>query len=505
MMIGRGLAAALALCGLLAATGAHAGKKDDTLNVVWDRQLNTLDQYFNTDREGIVVGRLIWDTLIERDPITNEYLPQLATAWKWIDPVTLEMQLREGVQFHNGEKFDADDVVYTLNFVSDPASKVPGQGNVNWIKRAEKLGEYAVRIHLKQPFPAALEFLSGPLSIYPNEYYAKVGPQGMGREPVGTGPYRVTQVEAAKSITFVRNERYFPGPKGKPAIAKIVQRTVPDTTTQIAELISGRADWLWKVPADQAEKLKAIPNVSVDAAETMRFGYIGFDAAGRAGDHPFKNLKVRQAVAHAIDREAMVKNLVRGNSRVLHAVCFPSQLGCIDDGAPRYEFDVEKAKKLLAEAGYPNGFDAEIYAYRERPYTEAVIGYLRTIGIRAKLNWMQYAALAEKNRSGETPLFHMTWGSNSINDASASVSYFFRGGADDFARDPAVMSALEAADNSIDTEARKRNYNVALRRIAEQVYWLPMFSIVVNYAYAKELEFRADADEVPRFYLAKWK
>ncbi len=504
-MRGRLAAASGIVLGLLA-PAAQAGKADDTLNIAWLQQIENYDQYFNTVREGIVFAREVWDTLIDRDPQTGEYKALLAQSYRWVDPLTLDFALRQGVVFHDGTPFGADDVAYTLNWVSDPANKVITQQNVEWIRSVETTGPFAVRLHLKAPFPAALEYLANILPIYPHAYYARVGPQGMSRHPIGTGPYRVVEAEPGKSFTLQRNDEYFAGsPKGRPAIAKIVQRTIGDMSTQIAEVLTGRIDWIWQVPADQAEKLAHVPNVTVKSAETMRIGYVGFDAAGRSGETPMRDQRVREAIAHAIDREAMVKSLVGGESRVLHAACFPSQFGCTEEGVRRYAYDPELAKKLLAEAGYPNGFDIEIYGYRERNWAEAITGYLRAVGIRAKLNFLQYAALRDKNWAGVTALMYMTWGSNSVNDVSAILGNFFKGSPDDFARDAELRRWIEIGDTSIDPELRKTNYRMALQRIADEIYWLPMFSYVTNYALSSDLEFRADADEVPRFYSAHWK
>jgi peptide/nickel transport system substrate-binding protein len=491
---------------VLATLPAEAGKSDDTLNIALNKAIENYDQYFNTAREGIVFARQVWDNLLDRDPRSGEYKPLLAKSYRWVDPLTLDFELREGIVFHNGAKFDADDVVYTLNFVSDPANKVLTQENVSWIKSVEKTGSYAVRIHLKAPFPAALEYLAGPLTIYPHEYYARVGPQGMSRQPIGTGPYKVVAAEPGKSFTLVKNTAYFKdSPKGQPQIGKIVERTIPEVPTQVAELLTGQMDWLWQVPADQAEKLRQMPNLTVKSAETMRIGYIGFDAAGRAGDTPMKNRKVREAIAHAVDRAAMVKNLVRGDSHVVDTACFRTQFGCTDEGVRHYDYDPALARKLLAEAGYPDGFDIDIYAYRERPWVEAIIGYLRAVGIRAKLAYLEYAALRDKNWAGTTPLVYMTWGSNSVNDASAILGNFFKGSPDDFARDDELKKWIETGDTSVDPEVRKANYKKALQRIADEVYWVPMFSYVANYAFTSDLDFTPDTDEVPRFYSARWK
>jgi len=159
-------AAFLAL--LLTAMPVLANKKNDTLNIAWDGPLDNADAYYNTSREGILLARMVWDLLIERDPDSLEYKPGLATAWRWIDDLTLEFDLRQGVQFHNGQPFDADDVVYTLNFTSDPTNKALNTTSVGWIKGAEKVGPYKARILLKAPFPPALEYVAGQLPIYPH-------------------------------------------------------------------------------------------------------------------------------------------------------------------------------------------------------------------------------------------------------------------------------------------------------------------------------------------------
>ena len=135
------------------------------------------------------------------------------------------------------------------------------------------------------------------------------------------------------------------------------------------------------MPKDKAEQLKLIGTNKVMNVPTMRISYITMDRAGRSGtgkENPFYKKKVRQAVAHAIDRNAIAKELVGGASQVIHSACFPTQFGCTQD-VPQYAYDPAKAKKLLAEAGYPNGFSTEIMAYRQREYTEAVMGYLDTV------------------------------------------------------------------------------------------------------------------------------
>lgn len=497
---------AMALATSVAATGAAlADKANDTLNVAYTKELENVDSFFNSSREGVVLQRAVWDGLIYRDPVTNEYEGNLATDWEWIDDKTLELNLREDVKFHDGSDFDADDVVATVNFVADEENGVKTQRNVNWMEKAEKVDQYTVRIMTKEVFPAAIEFLSGPVSMYPSDYYAEVGPSGMGLNPVGTGPYKVTEVEPGRHFVLEEYEGYHDSPKGRPEIGKIDIRTIPDVNTQIAELFSGNLDLIWQVPSDQAEKLKTMDDRFTVANEsTMRIGYLAMDAAGRTGDdNPFTNLKVRQAVNHAIDRNALVDNLLQGKSKVVWSACFPSQFGCSQD-VKEYPYDPEKAKELLAEAGYEDGFTTPFYAYRNRDYAEAIASYLNAVGIDTDFKLLQYSALREKSMKGEVPFQFLTWGSFSINDTSAITSQFFKGGKLDHARDEKVEEMLSTADSATDPEKRKEYYKKALQRIADQAYWAPMFSYNTNYVFTNEVSYTPTADEVLRFTDMTW-
>ena len=498
--------AAAVLLSVVAAGPALAGKADDTLNIAWKGELATLDRYYNVLREGIIAGRLVWDSLLFKNPDTLAFEPLLAKAFTFVDDTTLDFELREGVTFHNGEPFDADDVVYTLTHVSNPDNGVLTQRNVNWIAGVEKLGQYRVRLKMKAPTPTALEFLAGPLLIYPNEYYAEVGPVGMGAAPVGTGPYKVEKFEPGVSTIFVRNDAYFEGsPKGRPSIGRIVQRTIPDGNTQIAEILSGRVDWIWKVPADQAERMRGRPGITVANEQTLRIGYLSFDSSNRTGHgSPVNNSLVRKAIAHAIDRQAIVESLVGGNSAVVHAACHPEQFGCSED-VTKYEYDPGKARALLAKSGYPEGFSIDFHAYRNRPYAEAMMGYLDAVGIQTNLVYLKYAALRDKVYAGEIDFDFMTWGSYSFHDISAITSHFFKATKDDYARDEALVAALRRGDESVDPAVRKEAYADALKRIAENAYWLPLWTYNIHYAYSADLDFEPTADEVPRFYRASWR
>jgi len=505
-MVAMRLAFAAALAAALTVTPVLAGKKDGSLRFADDQVLENVDPYYNNVRIGVIMSHHIWDTLIYRDPKTNEYKGSLATTWKWIDNSTLELELRKGVKFHNGAEFDADDVVYTFNFVSKPENKSITIGNVDWIDHVDKLDKYKVRIITRRPFPAAIEYLAGPLVIHPHDYYAKVGPKGMNEKPIGSGPYRVAEHAVGKYIRLVRNPDYFKdSPKPQPTIDKIEVRFIPDRQTQVAEMLSGGLDLIRNVSLDEAQQLRGVPDLQVVTGEIMRYVFLQMDSRENTQAPQLRDVRVRRAIMYAIDRDTMVKSIVGHGARVLNVPCFPSQFGCSDEGAPRYAYDPAKAKKLMAEAGLANGFDLDFYAYRDRDQAEAMMGYLRTIGIRANLRWVQYAAHRDAVRANKAPLAHWTWGSFSINDVSAGVSIFHKFAPDDANRDLEVRDLLVRADTSVDPEIRKDAYAKALALIAERAYVLPMYSIPINYVAAKDLVFTPYPDEIPRFWEMTWK
>jgi len=508
--LGQGMAAAgaLALPGLIFAKPAEAQRGADTLRLAFRDAVPNVDPYFNNLRTGLILGHQAWDGLVHRDPDTFRTVPALATEWKWVDPLTLDFTLRQGVKFHDGSPFTADDVVYTINTVSNPDTHVATPSNYTWIDNAEKTGDFALRLHLKRPTPAALDYLALVMPIWPKAYRERVGADGYSRAPIGTGPYKITRLDVGASLDYERFDDYYEGgPKGKPAIKKITVRFVTDAATELTELLAQRVDWIWNMNPDQAANVDRLPFLQTLRQESMRVGYLAMDAAGRSGaDNPMTKLKVRQAVFHALDRKTVAEKLVSGGSRVPPAPCYPTQFGCNADAAVQYDYNPTRAKALLAEAGYPNGFDIELSSYvQPRQWSEAVQSYLQAVGIRARLNMLQVAAQTARALKGELAMSMGSWGSYSINDVSAIMPNFFDGGNNDYARDANVTRLLVEGGSSADPAVRSVAYDAAIKRITEQAYWVPLHTYVNTYAFSSQLDFKAFADELPRFYLAKWK
>jgi peptide/nickel transport system substrate-binding protein len=447
----------------------------------------------------------VWDTLIYRDSDTGEYKGNLAIAWRRIDDRTLELDLRQGVKFHNGEDFDADDVVYTLNFISSPESKVATVVG-RWIDHVEKLGKYRIRIVAKQSFPQAIAYLAGSkMAIHPHEYYAEVGAKGMNERPIGTGPYRVIEHALGKYIRLERNPDYFSGsPKPRATIDKVEIRFIPDPQTRVAEIVSGGIDLLTNVARDQAEQLRSLPALEITSGESVSYSIIRMNTLTATPVRALRDLRVRQAIAHAIDRETLVKFLIGEDARLLDSECHPTEFGCTAEGVPHYSYDPAKARQLLSAAGYPNGFDLDIYAWRERTEAEAVAGYLAAVGIRARLRFLEQASVTAIRRAGRVGLMTTSWGSTNY-DASGTVSVFHTFSIDDMNRDPEVRDLLLKADSAMDPEVRKESYAKALKLNAERAYVVPLYSLPIYYIAAKDLVFKPTQDGTLKFYEMSWK
>lgn len=498
-----GLCAGLALA--LGSGGAQAGKEDDTLNVGFDAEAATLDNYRVASRQGLIIARHLFDNLLYKDLDTNTIVPALAKSYRFVDELTMEFELRRGVTFHNGEAFDADDVVYTFNMVTREDYGTRYRIVVDWIKSAEKIDQYGVRLHMTKPYALALEMLAGPLPIYPNEYFESVGADEFGVAPIGTGPYKLADITlGTRWVLEAFDGHYAESPKGQPAIGKIDIRVLPEPNVQYAELLTGKLDWIWRVPPDQAEKLAQNPGVSVLSAPIMRIGYIHFNVNAGTQDLPVRKKKVRQAIQHAINRQGIADAFIGGSAKVVHTACNPAQFGCMQD-VVKYDYDPDKARALLAEAGYPEGFETELLVVAPRQQAESLAADLAEVGIKVRLNEQQYAAAADKWRAGEASMTFSNWGSYGIGDMALITSNFFGGGVDDLVQDPQLSEWLNIGDTATDPEVRRENYAKALKAIAENAYWMSMWNFNVNYAISSDLKFTPHPDEFARWFKSSWK
>jgi peptide/nickel transport system substrate-binding protein len=500
----------LAVCAIAAAplvtNPAFADKSDDTMRVAFTEDIINLDYNYTTKREYIIVSELLDETLLAINPADGGYLPALATEYTQVDSVTLDIMLRKGVRFHDGTEMTAEDVVYTYNTIaSEEAKSLSGARIEVWFERAEVVDPYTVRFHFKKQYPFALQDMAIRVPIRKNGTYhadGAINPNAASDGPVGLGPYKVVTFDPGSELVLERFKDYYAGgPKGDPAIGNIVLRSLPDTGTQQAELISGNVDWLYDVPRDVAESLGNMPQVKHLSGPDRRIGFLILDAAGfSTPDGPMTNLKVRRAVAHAIDRAGIAKALIGGAAARIEGACHPSELGCNQE-VTTYEYNPEKARELLAEAGYKDGFEMELWGYRDKSMGEAMVADLNKVGIDAKLRQVKLDSLNVARANRQIESYFGTWGG----DTAPPVRQHFDPETDrNLSGDAELAQMVTDAYAELVKDRQSDLFAKIHARITDQVYWVPLWSYSINYLTDPELEFPIDEDGFPRLYKAKW-
>ncbi|HSV82558.1 MAG TPA: ABC transporter substrate-binding protein [Ramlibacter sp.] len=497
-----GLALAFALS--LAASTVSAQRDQNTLTWGFGTEIETLDPYGTGKTTVQLVSRMVLENLVVRDP-SGQIKPALAASWRQVNDTTIEFTLRPGVTFHNGQPFDADDVLYTVNYVKKPDSRISAQGDYAFIAKAEKVGPLKVNLVLSQPTPSALDRLTQTLPILPRVAHAAMTPAQFGAKPIGTGPYSVAAFEPGRKLELLRNPRYYQAAWGQPRLNKVTVISITDHQTLMAELTSGRVDFVWNISQDMLQQLKGNNRVATATGGSTRVAFLALDTAARTGANPLQDKNVRLAIAHAVNRPAIAEVLRGAGSVVVNAPCHPSQFGCAQD-VTKYAYDVNKAKSFLKASAYPNGFELNIAAYPENaPTAEAVLGDLAEIGIKGKVEQRENSAWVKDFFAGKHRASLVSWPSSGVRDVSALAPFFFEGGQGDYNRDPEVMTWFKNADGAKDANERKRLYKQGFDKLAREALVLPLTTSVINYAYRAGLDFTPPVDGAPLVYMAGWK
>ena len=508
-MILRGLAAALVtIAGSIGL--AHANKADDTLVVALQRGILSADYNYTTKREYIILSELVDDGLFYVDPNTLKSVPLAAKSYKWVDDLTLDVDIRPGIKFHDGSPLTADDVVYSYRWTLDLKHKTNrGKQYNEWLAGVEKTGPMSVRFKLKYTYPLATTTLGVGIPLRKKGTYdadAAADRVPNGQQLNGIGPYRLVKLEPGKSTVIERFDGYYKdSPKGRPAIKRIEMREIPDWGTQEAEIMSGNIQWMYDVPTDVATNLGQSGQAVYLNGPDMRIGFLDLDAAGLSDkDGPLTKLKVRRAINYAINRDAIVKYIVKGGSEPLYTACHPNQFGCVQD-VMKYPYDPAKAKKLLAEAGYPNGIEFDLWVYREKEAAEAIIADLNKVGIRAKMRFVKLTSLNKARKQHQIAAYFGTWGSGGLADVLGMSNHFLATSDRNMTGDPRVAEYMIGGQKFRDPQKRLELYSKGLKLIAEQAYWAPLYTFTVNYLTSKDLDFPVPKDGLPRLFMAKWK
>ncbi len=493
------------------AFGGHsavAGPDEDTLRAAMSGEILNLDYLHTTRREYIILAQMTDATLFTMNPETQEIEPGVATSYEFIDDLTIDVTLRDDVRFHDGTLLTAEDVAYTYNWIINEDSESHAQSLIDrWLDNVEVTGEHSLRFHLEAVNPLIIRDMAQRVPLRKKDSYHSNGDvdhDAMAIDLIGAGPYRVVSFNPGVELVLERFDDYY---GDAPEIGNVVVRNIPDIGTQQAEMMSGGINWMFNVPLDVARSLGARPDIDHLAGPDLRVSFIVLDAGGISDpDGPLTDIRVRQAMNHAVNKPEIAEFLMGGGaSEAIYTACHPVQFGCVQD-VERYEYDPDRARELLAEAGYPDGFSLDLWAYRERPKAEAIMAVLEEIGIDINLRYVQLETLNQARASQDIAAYIGTWGSGGVADTAMIARVHFSDTSDrHLSGDEEVVEWILAAGNTTDQDARAEYYRKAISRIAEQAYWVPLVSYSANYLVTSDLEFPLDNDGVPRLQNARWR
>jgi peptide/nickel transport system substrate-binding protein len=399
-----------AACGTAAApasTPAAAGPSGK-LVIAQTVDVQSMDPYFVNQVAGESVMKMIFDHLIERD-FDGKLVPGLAESWKVVDDKTLEFKLRTGVSFQNGEPFDADAVKFSVERMLNADLKSAFRGNFKSIKEVKIVDPHTVQLSLNTTDAAILDNLSAQLALLPSKYTKQVGDAEFARKPIGTGPFKFVEWVKDDHVTLEANTSYWNGSfKGKPLVQTVVFRPVPEAATRLADLISGAVDIAQDIPPDQVKGVTDA-GLTIVNKEAPQENFIFF--AGDAPGTPLADKRVRQAINYGVNVDSIIATVLQGYARRIAGPISPQTLG-YDESVKPYPYDLNKAKALLADAGFAGGFDVVIDATstaRAAPL-DAVAGELAKLNIRATVRRLDLGTFNDNwQKKQASPMVSASW------------------------------------------------------------------------------------------------
>lgn len=373
--------------------------------------LSTDIQKLDPHTENVVVnwkvGFNVYDRLINQNE-SMELEPGLSTEWRTIDPVTWEFQLREGVTFHDGSEFNAEVVKANLERSLDETTVSPTAYLYDRIEEVEVVDPLTVRFHLSEPFaslPAHLaqyggSMLSPDVIEEDNEAVANGADPGsvVAEKPIGTGPFKFVSWNPGSEIVLERNEDYW---DGAPDIPGVTYKIVPEELTRVADLETGSSDIIDAVNPNSMEQINNGDTGHIIETESSYVNFLGFNT----NKEPLDDIRVRQAIAMAIDKEVIVDSILNGVGTVANSPLSPNDFGYADiDGLP---FDPEAAKQLLVEAGQEN-LTLELSVNDDRTRIDIatyIQQALEEIGVEVNIHQMEFASFVEYTGQGEADIY----------------------------------------------------------------------------------------------------
>ncbi|MBW8269418.1 ABC transporter substrate-binding protein [Caldovatus aquaticus] len=514
-------AAALALAAALAgapAAAQQAAPGGAALAIGIGGAVTSLDPHFYNASPNNSLAMHLFDRLVERDPRARPY-PGLAESWRAVEPTVWEFRLRPGVTWHDGRPFTADDVAFTIARAPHVPNSPGGFGGmVRAIARVEVVEPLLLRLHTAAPHPLLPTELASVaiVSRHAGEG-ATTEDYNAGRAAIGTGPYRLVAHRAGDRTEMARNDAWWGGAE---PWARVSYRFIANDGARTAALLAGDVDVIDQVPSTDLARLRRDPRVALHEIQGLRMIHLAFDHSrtenpvfvadneGRPlAANPYKDVRVRRALSLAIDRRALAERVMEGTADPTGQWLPPGSFGHDPEvGVPPY--DPDAARRLLAEAGYPDGFRLTLHTPNDRypndaKTAQAIAQMWTRIGVRTQVEALPWASFAARSARQEFGVRLTGWGSVTGEASYMLVNVFGtydrarRRGAANSARysNPALDALTERAVATLDEERRERMLREAVRMVSEDVAIVPLYQLVNIWATRRGLTYAARMDE----------
>ncbi|MCC7370546.1 MAG: hypothetical protein IT306_19145 [Chloroflexi bacterium] len=495
---GRSAEAAGLLTDRTAGAASAVANQGKSVTIALSAEPNTFDPHLTVGRNTQIFIANVFDGLTARDASAN-ILPALATEWGFLgDGASWQFKLRSGVTFHNGDPFNAESAKFTIERAIDPATKSTISSELATIAGVDVVDASTIVVRTKQPdimIPNRLSELYGGM-LSPTHTMATDAAM-LATKPNGTGPFMLTEWVKNERLVLQANPNYWRGPA---SISQITVRPILEDAARIAALQTGEVDFVANVPYERIAELEANPNLTVKTIATPRVFFIGIDPRVT----PFNDVRVRQALNYAVDVDAIISALYLGHATRL-ATAVPTAAFGYDASVTPYPYDPPKAKELLAAAGYPNGFSVEFDSFtgsiadHSKP-AEAIVEYLRQVGIDVKLNVFEFGAFGPRRVANQLSPLHIYSLGNAYFEPAWAIKWMMQQNLGLFYRNEEVYALCNQAEATFDPSARVPLYARVQQLLKDDAGFIFLFQNDAVFAMNKKVSYDPRADETQWLY-----